>query len=167
MGVLEPAFREASRGVTQGGCPPRVLKDLDLPVEGNSRHPQTRRSEQSTSASTLGASRRSEADRIETSVVCVCVCNYLIREGERSGLWRRRHLNHSLRWLKSLAVYMSMPHRPLKFCSSSPSPHEVFPLTTQDRSPSSTSSWRRSSSIPPPVPFAAHRRALPCRTAEP
>ena len=34
-----------------------------------SRHPQTRRSEQSTSASALGASRRSEADRIETTVV--------------------------------------------------------------------------------------------------
>jgi hypothetical protein len=34
-----------------------------------SRHLQTRRSERSTSASALGASRRSEADRIETTVV--------------------------------------------------------------------------------------------------
>jgi hypothetical protein len=38
-------------------------------VRRKSRHPQTRRSEQSTSASTLGASRRSKADRIGTGVV--------------------------------------------------------------------------------------------------
>ena len=48
----------------------RAVLEQKMGDAGDSRHPQTRRSEQSTSASTLGASGRSAADRIETTVVC-------------------------------------------------------------------------------------------------
>ncbi len=61
-GHFTPRWWEIDRADPAVRSNPEIVQDF--------RHPGTRRSQQSTSASALGGSRRSETERIETTVVC-------------------------------------------------------------------------------------------------